>query len=131
MKMIKFPDLRQNQDKLWTKDMVIHYLDCHGSNDRTLTDIRSIYAEQFGNELVWYYPFSDGKYMGMVLVAVQEGFLKLPYDIIDAESNEIFGLCDASLLDSDAIKSMKDDFMCYADELWETLDNIQCILSTD
>ena len=80
--------IRINQ--LWTADELVDRLFQAGGNYGALTGLCDRYQEQFGNELFWHYPMSDGKYTGVYFVLVQEGIAAISYDEVTAQDHEIF-----------------------------------------
>ena len=84
-------------DQLKNKDELFEYLQENGASHSSLMDFCEEYREQYGNELCWPYPISDGKHLGTFLVLVKEGILSLPYDETDKEEYELFCLDDACL----------------------------------
>jgi hypothetical protein len=104
-------------EKLWSKDRVLTYLKENGEDDRALSDIRGEYFDCFGNELIWYFPISDGANLGADIIIVREGFLHLPYNIIDRDDREIFDLDGAALLDADAFQFCIDLWKPFSDDL--------------
>ena len=89
--------------KLLSKDALLQYLEENGATDHTLADIRNRYESEFGNELMWRYPLSAGLHAGAFIIPVQEGFLSIPYDEMDAQEYELLTLEGAGLMDEDEI----------------------------
>ena len=73
--------------KLWGKEEFVESLFDEGGTFTTMTDLC---VGEFGNELYWQFPVSDGAYNGVYFVLVKEGVLCLPYNVIDCENHECF-----------------------------------------
>jgi len=116
-----FMQLKTKSDELYTKDELLKHLRENGESDRALTKVREKYLENFGNELVWRYPVSDGLHAGFLIVVVQEGFLSLPYDIMGRVEGEIFVMERAALLNEDALECFITDWALYSDDLLSAL----------
>jgi hypothetical protein len=125
---MRINDIEIDAAKLMPKDELIAQLRDNGESDRALAEIRERYQTEFGNELIWYYPISDGKHMGAFIVAVQEGFISLPYDAADKEDYELFELDDAAMFDADAMQVFIDDWRSFSDDLLGAMTDMQCIL---
>lgn len=110
-------DVRVDPRKLLTKHELLNILREEGETDRVLSKIRDQYFEVFGNELMWRYPYSDGKHLGVVIVVVQEGFLSLPYDSTDKEVYEIFELDDISMFDVESLEYFIEDYNSISKDL--------------
>lgn len=81
---------------LWPKDELLQRLFESGGAVGDLSDLCDRYVKQYGNELYWAYPISNGMYNGVYFIMVQEGILCLPYYVIDKECYEVFeedGVC--------------------------------------
>lgn len=114
--------------KLMSKDELIDHLQYGGASDRALSEIRSRYDDDFGNELTWNYPISDGVHAGVTIVAVKEGFLGLPYDYIEKTEYELFELEQAYLLDEDTLTFFIDSMRTYSDDLITTMTDMLRII---
>ena len=55
---------------------------------------------------------------------MREGILSLPYDCVEREEYEIFLLEDASLCDSQFLKTLWEDWNSYSGELSQALENM-------
>jgi hypothetical protein len=106
-----------DSEKLMSKDALLEFLRENGESDRALSYIREKYRGEFGNELIWLYPISDGKHLGTFIVAVREGFISLPYSAADKEDYELLELDDAAAFDEDAIQCFIDDWHSFSDDL--------------
>ena len=114
--------------KLMTRQEVLDILEEDGGTDRGLAQIRNHYHDIFGNELAWRYPYSDGLHIGTVIVVVQEGFLSLPYDIVDKDFYEFFELEEGYLFDTKAMQCFIDDFTSLSADLLGAMQDMRDIL---
>lgn len=110
--------------KLISKDELLDELKSGGASDFVLGDVRGRYREAFGVELTWRYPLSDGEHAGIAIVAVQEGFLSLPYDEMDHTDYELFELKHAALLNEDALKFLIDNWKTFSEDLTGALNDM-------
>ena len=106
--------------KLLSKDELLEEIKYYAS-DRGLSQIREKYNEEFGNELIWNYPISDGVNAGTTIVAVKEGFLSLPYNEMDETEYELFNLKIANLLDENELTQFIDNWKRYSEDLLNAL----------
>lgn len=83
-------DLTIDCSKLWGKDELVERLFDEGGDFTQLAALCDRYVGEFGNELYWHFPVSDGAYNGVYFVLVKEGVLCLPYNVIDCEDHECF-----------------------------------------
>lgn len=116
--------------KLMSKADLLEFLRDNGESDRALSHIRERYQTEFGNELIWLYPISDGKHMGTFIAVVQEGFISLPYTAADTDDYELLELDDASMFDADAMEIFIDDWRSYSDDLLATMTDMLRILQS-
>lgn len=114
--------------KLLSKDALLQYLEENGATDRTLADIRNRYESEFGNELMWRYPLSAGLHAGAFIIPVQEGFLSIPYDEIEAQEYELLILEGAGLMDEDEMTFFRNDLKSYTDAFCSAMDDAVSIL---
>jgi hypothetical protein len=110
--------------KLMSKDELIAFLKIEGENDRALSRIRARYDDQFGCELIWRCPISDGRYLGSCIAAVCEGFLDLPYDALDQKDGELFDLSGARLLDEGCLRFLLGSFIAFSDDLISAIESM-------
>ncbi len=115
--------------RLFSKHYILHLLEEEGACFTALENVRNWYDQQFGNELYWNYPFCDGLHNGAGILPVQEGFLWLPYDEVDAETYEQYLLDDASLLTTAEAASLLKELKAYMKGLCAALDDIGTELS--
>lgn len=121
--------LRQiNQEKLMSMKDVLAMLKENGSTDRALSYIRERYMKDFGNELCWRYPISDGMHMGTFILVVEEGYLSIPYDSADEEDYEILIPEDAALHDVDSLTVFLQDWKSFADDLTNAMHEMCSIM---
>jgi len=126
---MNFLDYDIDTSKLFTKAELLDFLEENGESDRALSKVRERYMVDFGNELVWYYPISDGKHKGTFIVFVQEGFISIPYDIVDAVDYEILELQQAAMFDAEAMQYFIDDWISFSDDLTSAMKDMHRILS--
>ena len=84
-KPLEINGIKFNPQNLMSKDELLEFLKDNGESDRALSRIRERQYDGFGNELIWRYPISDGKYLGTFIAAVKEGFVSIPYDTVSME----------------------------------------------
>ena len=126
---MKFLDFDVDTSKLFTKTELLYFLEENGESDRALARVRERYMVDFGNELVWYYPISDGKHQGTFIVFVQEGFISIPYDIVDAVDYEILELQQTAMFDAESMQYFIDDWISFSDDLTSAMKDMHRILS--
>jgi hypothetical protein len=107
--------------KLISKAKLLEELACSGSSDRGLADLRNRYDKEFGNELMWRYPISDGVNAGASIVVVKEGFLSLPFNNMETTEYEIFDLERATLLHEDELKYFISEWESFSNDLLSAL----------
>lgn len=115
--------------KLLTRAELLDFLEEDGASDRSLAKVRERYMDQFGNEMVWRYPISDGMHTGTFIVCVQEGFISLPYDVIDAEDYEMLELQDAAMYDAESMRIFIEDWETFSKDLTGAMQEMLRILS--
>ena len=115
--------------KLLSKHELLDYLARHGECDKVLADIRARYQEAFGNEMIWRYPISDGKHLGTFIAMVREGFLSLPYDVIDPVEYELIETKDAAMFKSEDFEYFIDDWILFSDDLLNAMRDMHRILT--
>ena len=126
---MNFFDYDIDTSKLFTKAELLDFLEENGGSDRALSKVRERYMVDFGNELVWYYPISDGKHKGTFIVFVQEGFISIPYDIVDAVDYEILELQQTAMFDAESMQYFIDDWISFSDDLTSAMKDMHRILS--
>lgn len=115
-------------EKLISKEELLALLRENGESDCALALLRERYQDEFGNELIWHYPISDGKHMGTFIAVVKEGIISLPYDCVDSEDYELLVLEDAAMFDGDAMQIFIDDWQSFSDDLLSAMKNMLRIL---
>ena len=118
---MKINGIEIDSSGLISKDEVLNELADGSASDRDLSDVRGRYFEEFGNELIWRYPISDGVNAGTTIIAVKEGFLSLPYNEMAETEYELFDLERANLLDENELKQFIDDWKSFSDDLMGAL----------
>lgn len=118
-------------DMLISRQDLLDFLKNNGDSDRALGLIRDRYQEEFGNELVWRYPISDGMHLGTFIVTIQEGFISLPYDVVDEEEYELLKLEDACMFDAEALQYFIDDWKSFSDDLLSAMSDMLKIVHSE
>ena len=126
---MNFLDYDIDTSKLFTRAELLKLLEENGESDRALAKVRERYMDDFGNELVWYYPISDGKHKGTFIVYVQEGFISIPYDIVDAVDYEILELQQTAMFDGESMQYFIDDWISHSDDLVAAMKEMHRILT--
>lgn len=121
---LRLPGVEVPLEELRPQEELFHYFEEHGPTQASLMDFCEPYQERYHAELCWPYPISDGCHNGIFLVPVREGILSLPYDCVEREEYEIFLLEDASLCDSQFLKTLWEDWNSYSGELSQALENM-------
>jgi len=109
--------IKVDVSKLVSKDELLGDLKCSGASDRSLSEIRNRYSQDFGNELIWQYPICDGVNLGITIIAVKEGFIALPFNNTDSTEYELFDLERAYLLSEDELQSLISEWKKYSEDL--------------
>ena len=117
-------------DKLLSKDELLKILHDNGEHDRGLSHVRERYQAEFGNELIWRYPITDGMHMGTFIVVIKEGFISLPFDEADSENYEVLVLDDAAMFDDDAMDVFITDWRSFSEDLLSAMFDMLRILRT-
>ena len=60
---------------------------------------------------------------------VQEGFISIPYDIVDAVDYEILELQQTAMFDAEAMQYFIDDWISFSDDLTSAMKDMHRILS--
>lgn len=108
-------------DDLKGKDELFEYFEENGPTHTALMDFCEKYRVQYGNELCWSYPISDGKHLGTFLVLVKEGVLSLPYDDADKVDYELFCIDDAAMFDTEAMQVFIEDWNSFSEDLLQAM----------
>ena len=112
-----------SMDTLWSKEELVEQLFDAGGSEADLSDVCDRYVKQYGNQLYWSYPITDGEYNGVYFVLVQEGILCLPYDEIDREEYEFFERDGVRLLSAEEMGYFISDWKRASRELEEVMDS--------
>ena len=105
-------------DELKSRQELLDYLQENGPTHSALMDFCEEYREQYGNELCWPYPISEGKHLGTFLVLVREGVLSLPYDDADKVDYELFCIDDMRMFQDYAdMEIFMDDWKLFHEDL--------------
>ena len=129
--IISFMGKRLARKQLFSKTFILALLEEEGPNFTTLMNVRKWHEKQFGNDLCWDYPFSQGMHNGILFLPVQEGFLALPYDEVDSETYEQFVLENAALLTADMVTVLEQELRAYTEGLFRVLADMCTALSSD
>ena len=112
-----------SMDALWSKEELVEQLFDAGGSEADLSDVCDRYVKQYGNQLYWSYPITDGEYNGVYFVLVQEGVLCLPYDVIDREEYEFFERDGVRLLSAEEMGYFISEWKRASRELEEVMDS--------
>ena len=113
-----------NCSMLWSKDELLENLFSQGGTFSTLTDLCERYVQDFGNELYWYYPITDGLYNGVYFVLVQEGVLCLPYNVVELEDHEWFDEQGARLVNAEVMGYFIASWKEFSDSLMSAMGSL-------
>ena len=122
-------DIKFDSERLMSKNELLDFLVENGESDRALSQIRERQYDEFGNELIWRYPISDGCHLGTYIVAIKEGFISLPYDYVDRIEGELLVLQDASMFDSESMEYFIYDWRLFSEDLIRAMNDIHRLLS--
>lgn len=128
---MKFLDFDVDTSKLFAKAELLKFLEENGEDNRALTKVRKRYLVDFGDELVWYYPISDGVHKGTFIVFVQEGFISIPFDIVDAVDYEILELKQTAMFNADTMQHLINEWIPFSDNLVAAMKDMHRILSEE
>ena len=112
-----------SMDVLLPKDELVEQLFDAGGSEANLSEVCDRYVKQYGNQLYWSYPITDGEYNGVYFVLVQEGVLCLPYDVIDGEEYELFEQDGVRLISAEEMGYFISDWKRASRELEEVMDS--------
>jgi hypothetical protein len=124
--MMTINGIQYDPNALMSKDELLVFLEENGSSDRALAKIRDVQYDKFGNELIWRYPISEGMHAGTFIIAVRDGFVSVPYDVMEKEEGEILELEDASMFDQESMEIFLDDWLSLSDDLVSAMRDILC-----
>lgn len=112
-----------SMDALLPMDELVEQLFDAGGSEADLSDVCDRYVKQYGNQLYWSYPISNGEYNGVYFVLVQEGVLCLPYDVINRYEYEVFERDGVRLLSAEEMGYFISDWKQASQELEEVMDS--------
>jgi hypothetical protein len=124
---LNFTSINIDPAQLLTKQDALDKLRENGGAYSALARIADHYFGLFENELYWHYPLC-GESAGAFILPVQEGFLHLPYNEVDAQRHELLDLDRASMLNADDVKAMLDEWRSYSDAFVGALTDMASIL---
>ena len=125
-KNVQINGITIDKEKLWTKNKVLTLLELK-PNYSSLFQIIKEYNEKFGNEFIWQYSVAFGMYAGIFIVPVQDGFLSIPYNEIEAKQGEVLILDKVKLLDIVSLQLLIEDFKRHSDDLLGALNDMKKI----
>ena len=114
---MEFTGIQIDPKKLKSKAEALKNLKENGADYQALQLISGEYFELFGNELVWHYPLCGTDFTGIHIIVVQEGFLCVPYDAVDAQDHELFEMDLAFMLDAGIAEFLLDEWKRYSEGL--------------
>jgi len=121
---VKYMGLEIDKSKLMTMAEVVDYLQTHGENYSVFSELRDLYEEEFGNNLIWNYQNCADYYPGCFLVPVQEGILSVPYNEVDADEFEIIITDSIELLSAEELRDRLDRYRSYAEGLMNAMEEM-------
>ena len=113
-----------DRSKLLSKKELLKHLAENDACDRGLVEIRNRNLELLGNELMWWYPISNGNHAGTAIVVVKEGFLSLPYHEIDKEDYELFDLDAVAMFDAESLQLFISDWKSFSSDLLSAMEDM-------
>ena len=125
-KNVQINGITIDKEKLWTKNKVLTLLELK-PNYSSLFQIIKEYNEKLGNEFIWQYSVAFGMYAGIFIVPVQDGFLSIPYNEIEAKQGEVLILDKVKLLDIVSLQLLIEDFKRHSDDLLGALNDMKKI----
>ena len=129
--MIRFTGHSLDPNKLLGKREVIDHLNAYGATDHTIADFREMYNDRFGDELIWWYPISEGSHLGGFFMPVREGFLWLPYDSADKEDGELIVMEDVTLLETEELLALQEGLTSYSNALCTAIEDAITLLESN
>lgn len=126
MKNIKIGNTLIDFERLKSRQELMDYFSENGPTHSALMDFCEEYRDEYGNELCWAYPISDGKHLGTFLVLVKEGVLSLPYDDADKVDYELFCVDDAVMFQDYAdMDIFMDNWKMFHDDLMQAMSTMR------
>lgn len=104
---------------------LMELLQSYGPFGQTLDKVRTKYLEQFGQDLIWTYPFSDDMTGGSMIIPVREGFLHIPYRSVVKQLGAQLDLDGAELLSLDAVHTLQTECEAYTSGLLQALKDME------
>jgi hypothetical protein len=126
--IMRIAGLSLDMNQLKSRQELIDHLRENESTHTSFMEFVKDYQNQYGNELNWHYPISDGKHLGTYLVLVREGVLSLPYDDVTSVDYELFSAEDAAMFDAEAIQIFIEDWDSFAQDLRQAMHNMMIYL---
>ena len=114
---MEFTGIQIDPERLKSKAEALEILTENDADYQALMLIANEYFKLYGNELVWHYPLCGTDYTGIHIIAVQEGFLCLPYSILDEKDHELFDMESVYMLDAETAEVLLDEWKKYSDGL--------------
>ena len=96
-----------------------------GFSYKTLRTICEEYHQKYQSGLCWKYPISDGKHLGIFILLVKEGLLRIPYDEVNKADKEILCKDDICLIDRVAMESLVCNWYHFDEELRHALSDLK------
>lgn len=127
--IISIAGLKVDLDSLWPKEELVKKLFEAGGTESDLSELCERYVKQYGNELCWTYPITDGEYNGVFFVLVREGVLCLPYDEIDKDEYEIFERDGVRLVTAEEMRYFTEDWLRMSNELMSAMNSFRTYLN--
>ena len=122
---MKYMGIQIDKNKLMTQAYVMDYLQDASYSD--LQDLRDIYEETFGKDLVWNYQCCGDFFPGFYLMPVQEGFLAIPYNAVEADECEQIVAESIELLSAEELRERLDRYRSYAEGLMSAMEEMIAI----
>jgi len=124
---MKYMGLRINKKKLMKTGEVVDYLRVHGENYSAFSDLRDIYEEAFGKDLVWNYQCCGDFFPGFYLMPVREGFLSIPYNEVEVDEFEQIVADNIELLSAEDLQFRLERYRAYAVEMMSAMEDMIAI----
>ena len=111
-----------------SRNELLEFLRENGEDDRALSKIRDSHYDEYGAELIWRYPITDGLHLGTFIVPVKEGFISLPYDAVDKHDGELMELAEAVMFNPDTMQAFIDEWRSFSDDLVGAMSNMLLVI---
>jgi len=119
---MKYMGLDIDRSKLMTMEYVIDYL--QDATYSEMSDLRDRYMEEFGQDLVWNYQDCGDFFPGFYIMPVQEGFLAIPYNSVEADEFEQIIADGIDLLSVKKLQFRLDRYRDYAMGLMSAMEDM-------